>query len=72
MSLTLFVSLLCAVLLGGAVRGSTDAGGSQHIHARNAKGGPVPPTTTRDYVMITLFFAVAIAAVFIGLWFMKR
>ena len=72
MSLTLLVSLLCAVLLGGVVLGCTDAGGSQHIHARNAKGGPVPPATTRDYVLVTLFFAVAIAAVFIGLWFMNR
>ena len=54
MSLTLLVSLLCAVLLGGVVLGSTDAGGSHHIHARNAKGGPVPPATTRDYVLITL------------------
>ena len=66
------VALLAAVLLGAAVLGSTDAGGSHHIHARNAKGGLVPPATTRDYVMITLFFAIAIAAIFVGLYFMNR
>ena len=72
MTLALFAGLLCALLLKAGALGSTDAGGSQHIHARNAKGGPVPPATTRDYVMITIYFAIAIAAIFVGLWFMKR
>ena len=54
------------------VLGSTDAGGSGPIRARNATGGPVKPATTRDYVLVTIFFAIAIAAIFVGLYFMRR
>jgi hypothetical protein len=65
---TLFVSLLGAVLLSTVVLGTVNpAGGPGPINARNATGGPVKPATTRDYIMVTIFFALAIAAILIGL-----
>jgi len=41
-------------------------------NARNAKGGPVPPATTRDYILVTLFMTLGVAAMLVGLWFMKK
>jgi len=69
---TLFVSLLVAALLGSTVLGTINpTGGPTPINARNATGGPGKPATTRDYIWVTIFFALAIAATVIGLATMR-
>jgi len=62
-------ALALTFLLLGAVGGGWWGNANR---ARNATGGPVPPATTRDYVLVTISFALAIAAVFVGLYYMKR
>jgi len=65
-------SLLAAALLAAVLGAVNPGGGELPIRARNATGGPVKPATFRDYVLVTLFFAIGIACMFVGLWFMKR
>jgi len=73
MSTALCLALFGACLVVLGVHGAENPGGGPiPIRARSATGGPVKPATTRDYVIVTLIFAVAIAAIFVGLWFMKH
>jgi len=64
---------LIAVLTGCTVL-SVAGGGwwTNANNARNARGGPVPPATTRDYILVTLFMTLGVAAMLVGLWFMKK
>jgi len=68
MFLTLFAALVCAATVPAVGGGWWGTAG----RARDATGGPVKPATTRGYVMVTIFFALAVAAIFVGLYFMKR
>ena len=63
MLLALFSILMLASIGGGWATAN---------NARNATGGPVPPAAARDYIFVALFFAIAVAGMLVGLWFMKK
>ncbi len=65
----LFVA--CALSLGAGMLGAVSWWGDTS-RIRDAKGGPVKPATTRDYVFVTLYAIIALTAVVVGLWFMKK
>jgi hypothetical protein len=68
MTTMLFAALVLFGVLGAAGGGWW---GNANI-ARNASGGPVKPATRKDSVLITFYFVLAVACIFIGLYFMKR
>ena len=69
---SLGVLMLVLALLGAGVLGTVNPSNPTAMNARNATGGPVKPATTRDYLLVTLFFTLAVAAIFVGLYFMNR
>jgi hypothetical protein len=73
LSRSLAPALVGASLLGAVVLGAVGDGwwGTAN-RARNARGGPVKPATTRDYILVTVFFVISVACIFVGLYFMKR
>ena len=77
-TLTLFARLeffytFGPALAGAAVLGAVGGGWWANANnPRNASGGPVKPATTRDYIIVALIMTLAVAAMFVGLWFMKK
>lgn len=66
------VACLLAVAVLGAAETPPNPIGPTAINASRATGGPVPPATTRDNILVALMMTAAIAVTLIGLFLMKN
>ena len=64
--------LLLALFAGVLVASINPGNNPGAMNGRSAPDGPLPAATSRDYVLLTLLFGLALACLFVGLWFMNH